>query len=57
METQMTKQEQAAIARYMRQIGSRGGRAAAARLTAKQRRARAVKASRAAARKREAAHA
>jgi hypothetical protein len=62
MEKQLTEREQTIVARYMRQLGSRGGRTSAAHMTPAQRRARAIKASKAAAAKRkalkrEAAHA
>lgn len=61
METNLTKVERTVIGRYMRALGKRGGSAAAARMTPKQRHARALKGSRAAAAARkarkEAAHA
>lgn len=54
MEKQLTEREQVIVARYMRQLGSRGGRTSAAHLTPAQRRERALKASKAAAAKRKA---
>ncbi len=45
----MTKRERDIIARYMRELGSAGGRKAAAKMTARQRRNRAVKAAKASA--------
>lgn len=47
MEKQLTGREQAAISRIARQLGRRGGRAAAANMTPRQRQLRAKKAARA----------